>query len=135
GGSRVPHRVGQGLGAGGGVRVLRPVGHVGAFFLQAEDGIRDGHVTGVQTCALPIFGPVPDGVGGVAGERGSLAVHLVARVRSGEIGRASCRERVLGAVGGVRVKENVGQRGGQCEGRRGGAVNAGAAVLGGAVKG
>src|SRR5439155_16368605 len=27
-----------------------------AFFFQAEDGIRDGHVTGVQTCALPIFG-------------------------------------------------------------------------------
>src|SRR5439155_1936791 len=26
------------------------------FFFQAEDGIRDGHVTGVQTCALPIFG-------------------------------------------------------------------------------
>src|SRR6266508_5248453 len=24
------------------------------FFFQAEDGIRDGHVTGVQTCALPI---------------------------------------------------------------------------------
>src|SRR5690625_5038964 len=24
------------------------------FFLQAEDGIRAGHVTGVQTCALPI---------------------------------------------------------------------------------
>src|SRR5690625_1845257 len=24
------------------------------FILQAEDGIRDGHVTGVQTCALPI---------------------------------------------------------------------------------
>src|SRR5207253_5976195 len=23
-------------------------------FFQAEDGIRDGHVTGVQTCALPI---------------------------------------------------------------------------------
>src|SRR5207253_7817244 len=23
--------------------------------LQAEDGIRDGHVTGVQTCALPIL--------------------------------------------------------------------------------
>src|SRR5439155_15683158 len=22
---------------------------------QAEDGIRDGHVTGVQTCALPIY--------------------------------------------------------------------------------
>src|SRR5690625_208624 len=24
------------------------------FFFQAEDGIRDGHVTGVHTCALPI---------------------------------------------------------------------------------
>src|SRR5215208_7467823 len=24
------------------------------FFCQAGDGIRDGHVTGVQTCALPI---------------------------------------------------------------------------------
>src|SRR5690348_18263265 len=25
------------------------------FFFQAEDGIRDGRVTGVQTCALPIY--------------------------------------------------------------------------------
>src|SRR5260370_20182465 len=25
------------------------------FFFQAEDGIRDSSVTGVQTCALPIF--------------------------------------------------------------------------------
>src|SRR5690606_41012413 len=25
------------------------------FFFQAEDGIRDFHVTGVQTCALPIW--------------------------------------------------------------------------------
>src|SRR5580704_18475014 len=25
------------------------------FFFQAEDGIRDGRVTGVQTCALPIW--------------------------------------------------------------------------------
>src|SRR5690625_8028725 len=25
------------------------------FFFQAEDGIRGGHVTGVQTCALPIL--------------------------------------------------------------------------------
>src|SRR5690606_39605592 len=33
------------------------------FFCQAEDGIRDFHVTGVQTCALPISAPncaVPD---------------------------------------------------------------------------
>src|SRR5690606_39851948 len=28
------------------------------FFFQAEDGIRDFHVTGVQTCALPICGDV-----------------------------------------------------------------------------
>src|SRR5690606_39686270 len=28
---------------------------VGLFFFQAEDGIRDFHVTGVQTCALPIL--------------------------------------------------------------------------------
>src|SRR5690606_37651160 len=27
------------------------------FFFQAEDGIRDFHVTGVQTCALPISAP------------------------------------------------------------------------------
>src|SRR5690606_33289738 len=29
------------------------------FFFQAEDGIRDFHVTGVQTCALPISDPAP----------------------------------------------------------------------------
>src|SRR5207245_3740024 len=27
------------------------------FFFQAEDGIRDATVTGVQTCALPILAP------------------------------------------------------------------------------
>src|SRR5205823_11536523 len=37
-------------------------GHLAAkktrlFFFQAEDGIRDKLVTGVQTCALPIFAP------------------------------------------------------------------------------
>src|SRR2546429_5926479 len=30
-----------------------------AFFFQAEDGIRDVAVTGVQTCALPISGSAP----------------------------------------------------------------------------
>src|SRR5690606_40553430 len=30
------------------------------FFFQAEDGIRDFHVTGVQTCALPIWGAASD---------------------------------------------------------------------------
>src|SRR5262249_60949827 len=28
---------------------------IAVFFFQAEDGIRDWSVTGVQTCALPIF--------------------------------------------------------------------------------
>src|SRR3712207_8826897 len=31
------------------------LGLYGVFFFQAEDGIRDIGVTGVQTCALPIF--------------------------------------------------------------------------------
>src|SRR5256885_14863737 len=30
-------------------------GRGGDFFIQAEDGIRDYKVTGVQTCALPIY--------------------------------------------------------------------------------
>src|SRR2546430_11841747 len=38
-----------GCGAFGGVRGMS------LFFFQAEDGIRDLTVTGVQTCALPIF--------------------------------------------------------------------------------
>src|SRR5699024_12110210 len=29
------------------------------FFVQAEDGIRARNVTGVQTCALPIFRKIP----------------------------------------------------------------------------
>src|SRR5690554_7439349 len=33
------------------------------FFFQAEDGIRDADVTGVQTCALPIFGQLHDELG------------------------------------------------------------------------
>src|SRR5690348_5751310 len=37
------------------VRLLMQPATVG-FFFQAEDGIRDGRVTGVQTCALPIWG-------------------------------------------------------------------------------
>src|SRR5436305_14924093 len=33
------------------------------FFFQAEDGIRDADVTGVQTCALPILGLAKDRTG------------------------------------------------------------------------
>src|SRR6516225_7237226 len=43
-------------GAGAGVQgLLRGVAEEILFFFQAEDGIRDCHVTGVQTCALPIL--------------------------------------------------------------------------------
>src|SRR5262249_58988750 len=44
------------------------------FFFQAEDGIRDWSVTGVQTCALPIFG-----------EEGSGFVIAQARLGPGRI--------------------------------------------------
>src|SRR5690606_41074217 len=91
------------------------------FFFQAEDGIRDFHVTGVQTCALPIFqldqrrtarvGALLDGrvdavradvgdavrQGDVLAELHSHLTHdAVADLRkalSTEIGRAPCRER------------------------------------------
>src|SRR5260370_30417917 len=33
------------------------------FFFEAEDGIRDSSVTGVQTCALPIYDPAARRVG------------------------------------------------------------------------
>src|SRR5687767_15800118 len=79
------------------------------FFFQAEAGIRDKLVTGVQTGALPIFDE--------AGEAG-VTVHYVgvgrARVdplpdvfgsQRSKIGRASCRERVEIGVVSVYVKK------------------------------
>src|SRR5260221_8856173 len=45
------------------------------FFFQAEDGIRDHCVTGVQTCALPIFA-LAGAVGGGEGEMGGAPLHL-----------------------------------------------------------
>ena len=75
------------------------------FFFQAEDGIRDVAVTGVQTCALPIY--VVD-VGGCVYRVWKsplrfrrLSTHLMSKTRFDfavffffRIGRASCRERV-----------------------------------------
>src|SRR5262249_59796696 len=99
------------------------------FFFQAEDGIRDWSVTGVQTCALPIysFGGMMAAEEAANNPRrvsrlvllnpiglwrddapvknwmvmppGDLA-RLVFADPDGEIGRASCRERVWRAVGG-----------------------------------
>src|SRR5207253_7798907 len=86
------------------------------FFFQAEDGIRDGHVTGVQTCALPIWprqeGRRPDrGQEPLRRGRAARATETAGRSsppgrptgsplaggpspRPGsEIGRAACRER------------------------------------------
>src|SRR5256885_7846743 len=86
------------------------------FFFQAEDGIRDYKVTGVQTCALPIYlqgdgarddhevalprrapGDHAEAVPVVAGP--ARRHHLYGAAREAErhgpqIGRASCRERV-----------------------------------------
>src|SRR2546430_2981742 len=86
------------------------------FFFQAEDGIRDLTVTGVQTCALPISGTstrTPAASGGSREgavwtfpgahdeRRRAVVVTLVLYGRPGchlcddaQIGRASCRERV-----------------------------------------
>ena len=69
------------------------------FFFQAEDGIRDHCVTGVQTCALPIFDIL------LMLKAPKMAIHsqwfdqLLAKYTQPslglyEIGRASCRERV-----------------------------------------
>src|SRR2546430_17547201 len=46
----------------------------GFFFFQAEDGIRDLTVTGVQTCALPIFCPDETSVGSNCGLVKNLAL-------------------------------------------------------------
>src|SRR5256886_9816666 len=87
------------------------------FFFQAEDGIRDLTVTGVQTCALPIsiasallpwmVEPVntaaaqtppaqtPQAGGpGVPVTAATVDVADVPVFLNGKIGRASCRERV-----------------------------------------
>src|SRR5207245_5986918 len=42
-----------------------------SFFFQAEDGIRDATVTGVQTCALPISSELCNSLR-AAGTRGSI---------------------------------------------------------------
>src|SRR2546430_9553713 len=86
------------------------------FFFQAEDGIRDLTVTGVQTCALPISDARLVAALGRAGAlSGPASTRCYSQrtcpqtsflrslgcdrrgandVAAGEIGRASCRERV-----------------------------------------
>src|SRR5205823_9278655 len=63
------------------------------FFFQAEDGIRDKLVTGVQTCALPISLGLSSAV--LSRNRPSRETAYCGLMpRTLEIGRASCRERV-----------------------------------------
>ena len=69
------------------------------FVFQAEDGIRGHCVTGVQTCALPIwaerFGVADRQAHDIGVARaGDAEVARVDRERDAQIGRASCRERV-----------------------------------------
>src|SRR5437870_6053897 len=106
------------------------------FFFQAEDGIRDGHVTGVQTCALPILEEsiLLASLGEAQGresprlrqdllEEWNLPRGPVARMQTQsprapqppqpqEIGRASCREREEKEVGEGAVKEERREVGG-----------------------
>src|SRR5256885_16277736 len=82
------------------------------FFFQAEDGIRDYKVTGVQTCALPIWVPaVLDQDGRVLVEADVRAVRTPALLDGAhddglddvaQIGRASCREKSVD-LGGRRI--------------------------------
>src|SRR6266513_3803145 len=67
------------------------------FFFQAEDGIRDRNVTGVQTCALPILDTVLRGQVLFGTDWPMLRYERALA----EIGRASCRERV--EISGVAV--------------------------------
>src|SRR3712207_8228471 len=86
------------------------------FFFQAEDGIRDIGVTGVQTCALPIYqGRVlriyrqPPDVAAVYPRVGRLPalteVPALGEPAPRQIGRASCRERVEISVVAVSLKK------------------------------
>src|SRR3712207_6979844 len=75
--------------------------HFFFFFFQAEDGIRDIGVTGVQTCALPIYWytvalPVDDEA--TITDLVSDLVGLGARVHAVEPGRISLEERLLGIL-------------------------------------
>src|SRR6185369_1282212 len=47
------------------------------FFFQAEDGIRDSSVTGVQTCALPIWGRLLLPAGDVLVELGRVRLDVL----------------------------------------------------------
>src|SRR5262249_57488480 len=87
------------------------------FFFQAEDGIRDWSVTGVQTCALPIsvlderaLAIEREEIERLAKDRDDEQAILDRNVY--EIGRASCRERGEISVVEGSLKKKKGGRGG-----------------------
>src|SRR5690606_40850824 len=69
------------------------------FFFQAEDGIRDFHVTGVQTCALPILGVVTGTSATVSTDsaRSHPAVSIAVQANDVPVGRT--RRRVVAVTG------------------------------------
>src|SRR5260370_29260077 len=74
-----------GAGAGiGGIIVVRALGY--SFFFQAEDGIRDSSVTGVQTCALPIFFGAARGDGTLTMADGKKYGISVENIKIGSVG-------------------------------------------------
>src|SRR5437016_9510560 len=82
------------------------------FFFQAEDGIRDWSVTGVQTCALPISARIEGG--NTQGERRGLA-ERVAHGRSLPAGgagaaRQSARRRRTGEGAGRQTPRRLAGR-------------------------
>src|SRR5690606_40456859 len=58
------------------------------FFFQAEDGIRDFHVTGVQTCALPISDCMTISIGFRAPSQAMLARGLLEAAADQAMARA-----------------------------------------------
>src|SRR5438132_6450162 len=83
------------------------------FFFQAEDGIRDHCVTGVQTCALPICLPSARSCERPVVCARDLALGKLVQAKGEpfcEIGRASCRERVEISAGGGYIEEKRGER-------------------------
>src|SRR3712207_8187926 len=67
------------------------------FFFQAEDGIRDIGVTGVQTCALPIF--VAEGYSPIVFCRFIDTAHYVAAHLGATLGSKRAPVHVLSVTG------------------------------------
>src|SRR3989449_4561976 len=89
------------------------------FFFQAEDGIRDVAVTGVQTCALPIS-TCPRRAPGRAGRaaRGSRGGQPRRRRPAGAPGTRGSREAGEPDVGGVLLADEALDRGGLARDRK-----------------